>query len=57
MNFQDTKGYGPGVKDYDVCNRPDLCSTCLQQRHLKAECRRLVLKRMDGQMELIMEAA
>jgi hypothetical protein len=46
MYFPDSGGYGPGVKDYDVCDRPDVCGSCLQQRHLKAECKRLVLERL-----------
>ena len=39
------------VYDYDVCDRPDACKGCLQPRHLKSECRRLTLERMNKRMQ------
>ena len=45
--FSHDHGNGFGVYDYDTCNRPELCRSCLQQHHLKAECRRLVIERLS----------
>lgn len=46
VKFPDTPGYWFGAKDYQICNRPDVCKGCLQQHHLKLECHRLVTLRL-----------
>jgi len=42
----DDFGHWAGRRDYDICNRPDVCGSCLQRKHLKAECRRRVIARL-----------